>query len=473
MSGERPSAGKRVLLLNPASMARVYDRSRVQGQVHPSLTLATLAAPLASEGHPVRVLDLTVEPDPSAGLSRELASFRPHVVGITFVTASYDEFKRLCARVKAHDPDVLVVAGGPHATAAPHMVLAESCADAVVLSEGDLALPRLVRADDARDVPGVVIRDGDGFAHTGTPERVGDLDRLPMPAWHLFDLKRYVNPRSFGLSPLGAIETSRGCPFHCVFCNKNIFGDRYRSKSPARVVEEFQYLKRLGFREAYISDDGFTTDLDRAKEICERLIREEVGLPWNLGNGIRVDRVDLEFLRLAKKAGCHRVHFGIEAADDAILERARKGITLEQVRRAFRLAKEAGIDTMAYFMLGLPGETPRTMQQTIDLAKELAPDFARVAVVVPLPGTELWDEWNEKGLILSREWDRYTFHDTGGEVYRHPDLDRATINHYYQKFYRDVYLRPSYLAKRVVKGIRRGTLFADGAYFVKHFVLKR
>jgi len=462
---------KKVLLVNPYLTTHVYEKSKVKGQVHPSLTLATIAGPLVDKGHNVKVLDLTISDKPIEDLKKELTSFQPDYVGITFTTSSFSEFKRLCDEVKKHNNKIPVIAGGPHASASPEKVMNESQIDILVIGEGDFTFLEIIENPDLKDVKGIAYRNKSKIVFTKKAEYIDDLDKLPMPAWHLFDLKKYKNPRSFGRSPLGAIETSRGCPFQCIYCNKNIFGYKYRTKSSKRVVEEFKYLKTLGFKEVYIADDGFTTMLDRAKEVCDLLIKENVKLAWNLGNGVRVDRVDLEFLKKARKAGCYRVHFGIEAANEQLLKRIKKGITIEQVKYAFMLAKKAGMDTVAYFMYGFPEETEQTMQECIDLAIELDPDFARVAIVIPYPGTELWDEWNNKGIIKSFDWSKYTFHNTYVNIYDHPDIDMKLIYKYYDKFYKDFYYRPLYLIKRAIKGAIRGTIFFDGYYFIKNFVL--
>lgn len=241
----------------------------------------------------------------------------------------------------------------------------------------------------------------------------------------------------------------------------------FRAKSAKRVVDEMENMLKIGFKEIHIWEDGFSTDLGRAKEICRLIIERNLHFPWNIVNGIRVDRLDEELLCLLKKSGCYRLSIGIESGNEKVLASLGKSITLDQVRQAAKLIKKSGIECLGFFMVGLPQDTEETMQDTINFAKELNLDLAKAGIMMPLPGTPAFNDWDEKGLILSKDWSKYSFHETTSPVYQHPNLTYKTIRQYYDKFYRELYLSPKFILKRFWRGLKTGDIFWDIYYFFK------
>jgi len=254
---------------------------------------------------------------------------------------------------------------------------------------------------------------------------------------------------------------SRGCIFGCTYCNKSCFGRTFRVKSPKRVVKEFIKIKEQGFKEIHLTDDGFTTDIERAKKICDLLIRKKVNINWSTITGIRVDRVDLELLKKMKKAGCYRVYYGIESGNQEIINNIKKGITLEQVEKAVKWAKLAKLEVAGYFMIGLPGETEETMQDTINFAKKLNLDLAKISITIPLPATEMFNELDKRRLIKTRDWEKFKFYSTPSSIYNHENLSWETIESYYKKFYRAIFLNHNFILKRIKNSIRNKTLIDD------------
>jgi hypothetical protein len=202
--------------------------------------------------------------------------------------------------------------------------------------------------------------------------------------------------------------TSRGCPFKCTFCSKPITGDTWRNRSVENVLGEWRWLVRdLHATEVGITDDIWNRDLKRAKELCRRLIAEGLNTtPWVTVHGMKVNYGDAELYQLMKAAGARRVGFGVESGNQAVLNNIiKKGQTLDMVRDAFRNAKAAGLQTMGFFVLGMPGETEETMEDTIKFAMELDPDLANFMIAAPYPGTRLWDMLEDMGAeIFSHEW---------------------------------------------------------------------
>lgn len=459
---------KRVLFILPPSQ-ELYAKAKVKVAVpeRPSLTFATLAAPLIEAGHRVEILDLDMTSQPGKTLEGKLTEFHPDYVGITCTTPLVYKVKKIATTIKENDTNAIVVVGGPHPSSLPKSVLSDSDVDIVCLGEGDFTMADIVSGADWSSIQGISYKENGRLVANPQREYIANLDQLPLPAWQLFNLKEYRTPRlSCRKNPVGTMETSRGCVFGCTYCNKNIFGRTFRVKSPQRVVAEMEYMLSLGFREIHVMDDGFTIDLKRAKQVCDLIMERRLIFPWNLHNGIRVDRVDREFLEKAHAAGCYGISFGIESGDQSLLDQVNKGITLEQARQVFRWTREVGIETLAYFMFGLPGETEETMQKTINFAKELDPDYTKVSILLPLPGTPLYHDFEQQGYIKAKDWSLYNQHDPSG-VYNHPNLDWQTINHYYGLFYRRFYLRPRTVWKQYRKDALSPRLFYDFASVLK------
>ena len=265
---------------------------------------------------------------------------------------------------------------------------------------------------------------------------------------------------------MGHIETSRGCAFECNFCSKLTFGSLFRTKEPKRVVDEMEYMLKCGFREIHIADDSFTQDIQRAKDICNEILKRKLNFSWSLVNGVRVNMVDLEFLKLAKKSGCWQVCFGIESADQEVLDRINKKITVPQVERAVRLAKSVGLETLGLFIFGLSGDTEGSIRRTINFAKNTPLDTAKFDICIPYPGTSYYDELSSQGNIISRDWSKYNYHKTREPLFRHQNLSWETINYFYRKAYKDFYIRPAYFIKRLIRDIKKGDLFYDIRYFL-------
>jgi len=467
------NATKDVLLVNPPSAFGTYKGTKmdVYTQVYPVLSLACLAAMLREKGHNVSIVDLGIESDPFRVLRETLDESRPRVVGVTSTTPLFHEAVQIGSIVREkRGREVTLVLGGPHASALPEECLNLSEFDIVAVGEGDHTLVEIAEGRAASEIQGIYYKNGGEISSTAPRERIRDLDSLPFPALELFDIPRYKSSKLVARkSPFSDLMTSRGCVFNCSFCGKKVFGRRFVPKSPERVIEEIKYTLGMGFREIRNVDDSFTANIDRAKVICEMIIREGLKFPWTLAGGIRVDCVDEEFLRLAKRAGLYQVSFGFESGDQECLDSIGKGITLDKSERAMQMVKKVGLESVGFFMFGLPSETEASMKRTIDFAVKLMPDFAKVTILVPIPDSKIFADWEQEGRIRSRDWSQFKLHGAG-VVYQHPNLSHETMQEYYDRFYRKFYLNPKYLARRARIGVSRGTLFLDMYYGAKTFL---
>ena len=227
-------------------------------------------------------------------------------------------------------------------------------------------------------------------------------------------------------------------------------------------------MMKEGFKEIHVYDDMFTTDLDRAKKICDLIVERGLDISWRLDCGVRVDSVDKEFFEKARKSGCYAVGFGFESGNQEVLDNIDKGLKIEVAYDAVRYAKEAGLETVGFFMFGLPKETVKSMDDTIQYAIDLDLDYAKVTLATPYPGTRFFTEMQVAKRIHSKDWSNYNFH-SPSKVWNHPNLDWETLDKYYKKFYRKFYFRPKYLARRFVRDVKKGDLFHDLYYAAKTF----
>lgn len=227
--------------------------------------------------------------------------------------------------------------------------------------------------------------------------------------------------------------TSRGCPCHCVFCSQAVFGKKWRARSAENVVEEMIWLKdKIGAREISIEDDNFTLDMDRAAEICELIRSKGVGIPWQLANGIRADRVNKELLKEMKEAGCWKIAIAPEVGDEESIKKIGKGIELDRFRQVAKWCKELGIVYYGFFLMGFPFQTEAHIRRIIDFALELDPLLMDLSKIVPFPGTMLFDEMNAKGRVYLDKISTY-----------YEKTEDDLLNQWHRRAYMKFYARPT------------------------------
>jgi anaerobic magnesium-protoporphyrin IX monomethyl ester cyclase len=297
------------------------------------------------------------------------------------------------------------VAGGPHATACPEETLQHGF-DVAVLGEGEETLNRLasvLRGKTTLDrVPGIRYRAGDGTIRTGLEwEPVHNLDALPYPqhSQHLFDRHWYTDIDEAAERIPGGIIASRGCPAGCIFCAHYVTGNRVRSRSAGSIIAEMNaYNQRFGTTFFQFWDDAFTADPERIRALGDA-IAQEIDFPLSFTASTRMNMVELEMLRTLKGAGLEAIIFGVESGDPSILRAIKKGIITDDVLRALEWAKEAGLRTVCDFMLGFPQDTAASLERTLHFMERIAPlvdTFSTMGVVIPLPGTPLYDDFHRR-----------------------------------------------------------------------------
>ena len=377
-----------------------YIASRWEKSTLPSLGLGYLAAYLEKNGIGCEILDAHVLRLKLSGVQSRLRELRPGIVGVTFTTENrFIGFETVRA-ARAALPNALIIAGGPHVSAAAEDTLSHLPElDLVVRGEGERALLQLARRAEAGMDPGEIAgvsyrRDG-AVVNNPADDFIQDLDSLPFPARHLMPMDRYTYSVAIpGEGKLRALNimTSRGCPFDCSFCaSPRMWGRRYRARSPENVLAEADELvNRYGVGVLWIFDDTFTVQRPRTAAICEGLARHFPGIKWTCE--IRVDTVDRELLALMQRAGCYCVAFGVESGSQRIIdESVGKRIRIEQVRQVVSWCRELKLRYNPFMILSHPGETEEDARETMRLIREWQADGAPVSLAIMhiYPGTRI------------------------------------------------------------------------------------
>jgi len=389
-----------VLLIYPFFKPR-RDRSVFR---FPPLGISYIAATLQRAGHAVTLLDCTF-------LEREDAltkamTVRAEVVGLYCMVTMLEDSLWFARHLRGQTR--LLIAGGPLPTCDPLAFLEQF--DVVVRGEAEQTVIDLLEAfqqgADLDTVAGLAYRHRSGnseettVAHTKDRPLVKDLDHIPFPARQLLPNAQYIQftKKKYGYS-ITTVMSTRGCPFRCEFCSNVVFGGSYRERSPANVVDEIEEALSLGYDRISFADDVFTMKKERVVSVCEEILRRGLRFKWEcLG---RVDSLDAPTARKMKQAGCTRIYFGIESADENILQLMNKQITIEEAQEAVGIARHAGLEVGAFFILFYPGDTGDSVLRTLRFSTSLPLDYLGLSMPYPLPGTRLFERVKDR---VNRDW---------------------------------------------------------------------
>jgi len=391
----------KILLLYPPYTSHVEEKKK---GYFPPLGLAYIAAILRNQDHTVRIIDMNIETKSLEELEKICEKEQPDIVGISSTTITYNTSINILKRIKSVIPSVIRIVGGPHASILPQEFVDYS--DFVVVGEGEYTMLELVKtlenSEDPSNIEGLVFKKDGKIVKTGPRPLITGLDNLPFPARDLLHMEAYNDNK-------GAILTSRGCPFNCIFCNSHlIFGKKFRARNPKNVVDEIEYLvKKYNVHVIRVLDDMFTLNRKRVIEICNEILSRGLNIGWELTNGTRVDKVDKELLEKMHEAGCYRIYYGIESGSEKVLKMLRKGIKLDQVRRVVKWTKEIGIEVGGFFMIGGPGETIETLKETEKFIDELNLDYVHLSIATPYPRTDFWNWVLKNGRFVTNDYSKF------------------------------------------------------------------
>jgi radical SAM superfamily enzyme YgiQ (UPF0313 family) len=446
----------RVAFLNPmfgkdfTKSARWFARSRGRVQRHPDY-MAMAAAVVEQAGHEIFFLDSQAKNMPTEAVIPLLKEFSPDMTVYQATTPSIYADLESAGMCKE-------AVGGMHVFVGPHvsaeaestLIAANGAIDAVGRHEYDYILRDLANGVPIKDCKGVSYMEGDAYRQNIDMPYIEDLDSLPFPAWKHLDLNDYWDGAK--LFPFLTAITGRGCRYRCHYCQipQVMNGHSYRTRSVKNVVDEMEYDKKLfpDLKEIMFEDDTLTMRIarDRLVELCEEIIRRDLGLSWSAN--ARVDLNDLETLKLMKRSGCRMLCVGFEFGDQKVLNNVAKGTTVDQMYTFAENAAKAKLRIHGCFMFGGPGETRDTALQTIKMSQELKIDTAQFAGLVAYPGTRSYDWAKKEGALIPTDWRDWVTDDfEQASIIELPNLSKDEINELIDVGLRRFYLRPQQMLR--------------------------
>jgi len=434
------------------------------------LGLASIAAYLKDKDVDISVIDAWAEGLEFEELKSRVSQVQANIVGIYMVSPFYDKAKKTIEVCRKVLPNSIIIAGGPHPSALPLETLKDiPQLDICAVGEGEITMSELVKGAPFSTINGIAYRDKKEIKLTPSREFIKNLDNLPIPSRELFPIKKYKTHPPYGRkNPYFSMTTSRGCPFQCAYCSKDVFKDVFRARSPQKVVDEIEELiSKYGAKEIHFYDDDFTLDMKRAKGVCDEILKRGIKIIWSCTT--RVDLVNENLLKKMKKAGCWLISYGVESGNQKILDKINKGYTINQVISAFEMTRKIGISTLAFLMVGLNGETKQTIQETIDLSKKLKPNFVSWGILIVYPGSRLFKliqagQYSDKLRVLNKEEKLSgTYFGKGNYTVFEDSLTFEELQTIIKKANREFYLRPQYILQTLMS-IRS---FSDLNHYIK------
>lgn len=394
-------------------IALVNPRVESYSSTLPPLGLLYIAAVLEQAGFAPRVFDIYPYDDRDFAT---LVDYRPDVVGMTVLTDYWSRAVEVSTIVKASLPQTVFIVGGVHVTALPEDSFAALDATIGVIGEGEMTMLDLcLRIDNGalwQDVAGIIFRNEAGdFVRTPSRPHIKNLDDVPFPSRHLLNFEQYLVPpgiiRGHWTERSTTVMTSRGCPFSCIWCGSQCtFGRKVRNRSVENVVAEIEHLvAEYAIDTVWFVDDTFTLNKKRVLDFCRLMTERKIRITW--GCQAHVKTADEEMFLAMKKVGLVQLDFGVESGSDRVLTSLKKDSSSDAIRRAFAIAHKVGIRTTATFMFGSPAETVEDVEQTMQLAQDIRPDFVSSFFITPYPGTELMD------LAEANHWEMSKREDSG------------------------------------------------------------
>ncbi|MFC2056493.1 B12-binding domain-containing radical SAM protein [Chloroflexota bacterium] len=424
-----------------------------------SYGLASIVGVAEKGGFSISVCDSQVERMSESEFSEYLNKGKFDVIGLSCYTASTAyvfHTAKICKKVL---PQSKIIVGGIHPTILPEETL-NSCKeiDAVVIGEGEYTVLELLKyyrdgEGSLENIEGIGFRLNDEVIKTPRRPLIKNLDELPMPAYHLFPMEKYIpQPTVVKRYPTFTILASRGCPYSCSFCHANeVHGKKVRYKSVSQVLKEIKYLKdNFGAKGIAFSDSTLTVNKRWVTELCDAFVKEHLDIEWMCYS--RVDTIDKDLLLKMRSSGCWAISFGVESGIQKSLDLICKGTTVEQNVKSVKDAIDLGFFVTATYIIGLPGEDEKDAKTTIQFAKQLGTHIAIFFLPVPFPKTTLYETCLlDKGVRLDATWDDYNVTDFSNPLYVNPLLGKDKMTELVRYAVRSYYLQPTVIMRNLVQ----------------------
>lgn len=441
----------RICLINPPNTFELVGNDPViikdQQGMYPPLGLLYTSSYINQKGqHHVDIVDSQAQELDHKATAERVASFKPDLIGMTAMTFTLIDCKLVIQELRKRLPGVPIVVGGPHTAIFPEESLLPTGlgADYVVVGEGEITLNDLATDLEMGKPKGKIYRQ---------LSFIQNLDELPFADYDAVDINDYYSVLAEE-TPSVTLFTSRGCPFSCAYCDRPALGKGFRPQGAMRVVDEMEALEKRGAKEIFFYDDTFSVSMKRVDAICDEYIKRKLKIKWDIRT--RVNVVNEELLKKMKLAGCERIHFGVESGNPRIVRTMNKGVSIKQVEQAFDVCKRIGIKTLAYFMMGNPGETLEDVKDTLRLSQRIKPDFMQMTILSPFPATKYYLDALKDGVIDRDVWREYARNiDDGfrpplwsqpGGIYSRNELE-SHLRWFYGKFY----LNPKFIFDRIME----------------------
>jgi len=448
-----------ILLLNPprrdkvvmVKEGRCMQREGAWSYVMSPVTMVTMATMLKNEGHNLRVIDAGVDVNDFEQLLLEVQKIQPEIIIINTSTTTIEDDMYTSKFLKEnYKSDIKTIFFGIHVSVLYESVLtSNNLIDFCIIGEPEMTIKELVKSlstnSDYTAIKGLAYLSNNNIVKTEDRPMMPDLDVLPLPDWSFINTDNYRMP--FTNDKFLLVNTNRGCPYRCKFCNAYVYYGRvHRHHSVSYIIEELkQNVEKFGVRNFMIWAEEFILDKKFVKELSQAIIDEKLNIKWVCNS--RVDAVDEEVLTAVHEAGCWNIAYGIESGVQKILDSINKETTLEAIKNAVKIGKKVGLNVTGHVIIGFPEDTLETMATTEKFINSLPLDFVQYYCAMPYPGTELYDKAKKEGWINTTDWSKW---EHNYSVLDYPHLKAKDIMKTRTKFFRNYYLKP----KTVIKTIK-------------------
>jgi anaerobic magnesium-protoporphyrin IX monomethyl ester cyclase len=417
----------------------------------PPLDLMMISGYLKKEGFDNTLIDANASKRAIEDIKETIKKGSPDIVFFSTSTCTIYKDMLIAKVSKEIDPSIITVAIGTHVMALPEETFKESkYLDVIIYSSEweQVSLNIIKNISNLELAKGIFVKNQSGrIVKTDSQPPISNLDDLGFPSHDKLEKELYGDPTSKRY-PKTMVMGQKACINNCSFCCQPAFfgAPKLRKRSVSHFIDELKWVQMLGFREVMFNDATLTADMEWATSLFEGMIRNNINITWNCST--RADRINSEILKLMKKAGCHTIALGMESVDPTVLKNIRKNINPEQIREAVKLIRCSGMNTIVFCVVGFPGETRESIENTISFLKTLDTTFITLGIAVPAPGTDFYRYVEENNYLLTKDWSLYD--PMKKPVFSYPSLSADEIEYYSRHGLREFYLRPGYILKRIL-----------------------